>query len=155
MSDTKTALPLQVLSSLEYKILKAAVERIVPEASEKFGMDLALKIESVLAGVRKEMAKEMKLLLYVFEFGAPILGFLGFRFKRFTRMSQEEKDRYLADWERSRLPIKRTGFQALKRSALAAFYGSEESWPGIGYRGPWLTRGYPHDFEGKGIQIPD
>ena len=143
---------LKVLSQKEYRILSAVAERIVTEASGTFGVDLAQRIDSVLSGVRKEMAGEMKLLLNVFEYGAI---FSGLQFKRFTQMGPDERDRYLASWEESPFPLKRTGFQALKRSALAAFYGSEASWPAIGYRGPWLTRGYPHDFEGKRIEVPD
>lgn len=152
MSKTETSLPVNVLTKKEYEILKAATDRLVPEARKVHGLDLAHKIDSVLAGVRVQFTTEMKFLLFILEYGGPLLGF---KFKRFTKMTPQEQERYLADWERSPLPLKRTGFQALKRSALAAFYGSEKSWPGIGYRGPWLDKGYPHDYEGKGIQVPD
>jgi len=151
MSNADKSDPLQVLTEKEYRVLKGAVERIVPETERPPNLDLALKIDQVLAICRKELTRDLKLLLFLLEYGTPILGF---KFKRFTQMSPEEKDRYLSSWERSAFPFKRTGFQALKRSALAAFYGSEESWSGIGYRGPWLTRGYPHGYEGKGIQVP-
>lgn len=140
---------LKVLSLREYGILKAASKRIIPQAGEIPGMDLAQKIDATLSGVSESLAHEFKLLLLIFEYGAPLLGLC---LKTFTRMNPEEKDRYLAGWERSRLPFKRMGFQALKRSALGAFYGSEESWPGIGYRGPWLDQGYPYDYQGKGIR---
>lgn len=150
-SEADKAHPLQILTKKEYRILQAAVERIVPEAGSFPGLNLALKIDQVLSICRKELARDLKLLLFLLEYGTPILGF---KFKRFTQMSPEEKDRYLFSWEHSALPFKRTGFQAIKRSALAAFYGSEESWSGIGYRGPWLSRGYSHDYEGKGIQVP-
>lgn len=152
MSNVEMPPSLKCLTKKEYQILKAATDRLVPEASEIHGLDLALKIDSVLADMREQLTKEMKLLLLVLEYGGPLLGF---RFKRFTKMTPEEQDGYLASWERSILPLKRTGFQALKRSALAAFYGNEKSWPEIGYRGPWLDKGYPHDYEGKGIQVPD
>lgn len=142
---------LKVLSQKEHEILKAASERIIPQVSEIPGMDLAQKIDATLSGVSKSLAGEFKLLLLVFEYGAPLLGLC---LKTFTRMNPEEKDRYLAGWERSQLAFKRMGFQALKRSALGAFYGSEESWPGIGYRGPWLDQGYPYDYQGRGIQHP-
>ena len=149
MSKTSSLPSLQLFTDREYRILKAAADRIVPEASEHHGMDLAQKIDSTLARVPKEMGREFKLLLLVFEYGGP---FLGFTFKRFTQMSPEEKDRSLQNWERSRLAFKRMGFQALKRTSLAAYYGSNLSWPGIGYRGPWLDKGYPYDYPGKEIQ---
>lgn len=151
MSNVKSSLSLKVLSDREYQILKAACERIIPQANEIPGMDLAAKIDTTIGNVSEAIGREFRLLLLVFEYGAPLLGF---SWKPFTRMSASEKDRYLAGWERSKFPFKRMGFQALKRSALAAFYGSEESWPKIGYRGPWLNQGYPYDYQGKGIRQP-
>ena len=149
MSSTDTSPALKVLTKKEYEILKAVSGRIVPDASEEYGLDLALKIDAVFANLAPYFAREFKLLLKIFEHGPRIFGFA---FKRFTRMTREEQDRYLAGWERSRLPFKRMGFQALKRTSLSAFYGSERTWALIGYRGPWLERGYPPDFPGKGIQ---
>lgn len=149
MSNADTNPSLKILSKKEYKILKAVSARMVPGAYEEYGLDLALKIDSVFANLAPYFGSEFKLLLKVFEYGAPLLGFT---FKRFTRMTREEQDRYLAGWERSRMPFKRMGFQALKRTALSAFYTSEQTWALIGYRGPWLEKGYPPDFPGKGIQ---
>ena len=149
MSETSPFPSLQLFAEREYHILKAVCDRIVPEASGRHGMDLARQIDSTLARAPKEMGQEFKLLLLVFEYGAPLLGLT---LKRFTRMSPEGKDRYLSGWERSMIAFKRMGFQAMKRMALAAFYGSNLSWPGIGYRGPWLDKGYPYDYPGKGIQ---
>lgn len=151
MSDSKMSGNFHILNRKEYGVLKAVVERIVPEAPAANDLDLARKIDEVLWGVRKELARDFKLLLFVLEYSPPFLSFI---FKRFTQMTPDEQDRYLDSWEKSKLAFKRMGFQALKRSALAAFYGSRESWTEIGYRGPWLTRGYPHDYEGTGIQVP-
>lgn len=152
MSNTAEPQRLKVLTSREYNILKFAVDRIVPEAHEKYGLDLAQKIDSVLTIVRPELSRDLKLLLFVLEYGTPLFGFT---FKRFTRMNSQEQDHYLSSWERSVVPFKRMGFQALKRSALAAFYGSDQSWSEIGYRGPWLERGYAYEYEGTEIQVPD
>lgn len=149
MPSADRELTLKVLSKKEYEILKAVSGRIVPGAFEEFGLDLALKIDSVFANLAPYFGREFKLLLKIFEYGTPLLGFT---LKRFTQMTPEEQDRYLAGWERSRLSFKRMGFQALKRTALSAFYTSDETWASIGYRGPWLEKGYPPDFSGKGIQ---
>lgn len=142
---------LRVLSKKEYSVLRAIGYRIVPQVKKSPQLDLAQRIDTVLADVRQQMRKEFKLLLVVFEYGAPLLGLI---WKPFTQMNEAEQDRYLAGWERSRFAFKRMGFQALKRSLLAAYYGSELSWEPIGYRGPWLTRGYPHDYAGTGIKTP-
>lgn len=144
-------LSLKVLSNQECRILKAVCDRILPQASEVYRMDLAKKIDSTLANVRSKYGRDLKRLLFVFEYAGPVFGFV---FKRFTRMNPEEQDHYLTGWERSRFGFKRTAFQVLKRLTLAAFYGSEESWRDIGYRGPWLDQGYPYDYPEKGIQHP-
>lgn len=149
MSNADTGPSLKVLTKKEYEILKAVSGRVVPGTFEEYGLDLAAKIDSIFANLPPYFGREFKLLLKVFEYGTPLLGF---SFKRFTRMTHEEQDHYLAGWERSWFPFKRMGFQALKRTALSAFYGSERTWALIGYRGPWLEKGYPPDFSGKGIQ---
>ncbi len=149
MSDADSCAHLQILSQSEYRILKTIVRQILPGASEIQGLDLAQRIDSALAPASRKFGQDLKRLLFVFEYGAPLLGFT---LKQFTQMSPEEKDRYLSGWERSHLSFKRMGFQALKRLALAAFYGSDESWNVIGYQGPWLNKGYPYDYQGKGIK---
>lgn len=151
MSTAKPDHTLQILTLSEYRILKAAADLMVPEAVDSPETDLAFKIDTVLAQVRPQLQSQFKQLLWLVEWGGP---FLSFRFQRFTRMPPQGQARYLIAWERSRLPLKRMGFQALKRSVMAAYYGSEPSWQGIGYKGPWLHRGFPHEFEGKGIQTP-
>lgn len=149
-SDSKPTGP-QFLTPGESCILQAVILRIVPRAAEIPSIDLARKVDIILAQVRKEMGRDFKLLLTLLEYG-PFL--LGGRWKRFTRMIETEQDAYLASWERSSMSFKRMGFQVLRRTVLAAYYGSKESWARIGYRGPWLTRGYPHDFQETTIQIP-
>lgn len=150
MSDCGTKRTLKLLSQLEYRILSAVVHRIVPSVKDFSSLDIAWKVDIVLAGVSKRMGQEYKLLLIVFEFGTLIFGP---SFKRFTQMSEAEQDRYLSHWAHSRLSFKRMGFQVLKRSVLGAYYGSRRVWPRIGYGGPWLKRGYPPDYPGKDIVI--
>ncbi len=143
---------LKILTKLEYDILKSAADRIAAGSAEKYGLDLAQKIDAVFAGLPPHYAQEFKLLLKVFEFGPPLFGFI---FQRFTRMNSQEKDRYLRNWETSGLAFKRMGFQAIKRITLSALYGSEETWREIGYRGPWLVQGYAYNYDGKGVQVRD
>lgn len=143
-------LSLKVFSKREYGTLKAVADIFIPEAQEIHGTDLARTIDGVLSGVRKQLKDEFKLLLFIMEYGPPVFGL---KFKFLSQMSASEREKYLASWERSNFAIKRMGFQALKRSVLAAYYGVEESWSDIHYRGPWLKTGYPHDYEGKEIQV--
>lgn len=142
---------LHVLSPKEYNVLRAVGDRIVPQATDVPALDLARKADAILAGVRPEMQRDFKLLLIAFEYGALLLSG---RLKFFSQMCPQEQDAYLESWQRSRLAFKRMGFQVLKRTALATYYGCRESWIRIGYPGPWLERGYPHDFQGAGLQHP-
>jgi hypothetical protein len=139
------------LSLSELVILKALVERIIPPTTWDCNAGMVAKIDLVLGSVRKQLLFEFRLLLFVLEYVLPLLSLKG-RF--FTRMPAQEKDAYLDGLEKSSLQIKRTCFQAIKRAAIAAFYGSDESWPALHYLGPWLKRGYPFEYEGKGIQVP-
>ena len=61
---------------------------------------------------------------------------------RFTRLPAEARERYLLGWARSRLPVKRQGFHAIKRLTEFLFYAKlmddqrNPNWPALGYEGP-------------------
>jgi choline dehydrogenase-like flavoprotein len=67
---------------------------------------------------------------------------LGGRWMRFSALSPETRERYLRDWEQSRLPLKRQGFQALKRLTGFTYFshtgvsGTNPNWPALQYPGP-------------------
>ena len=56
----------------------------------------------------------------------------------FTTSTAAQQDRRLAAWARSRLPLRRTGYRALKRLVYASYYAAPETWAAIGYAGPPL-----------------
>jgi choline dehydrogenase-like flavoprotein len=63
--------------------------------------------------------------------------------RRFTSLSQTDRERVLLAWADSRLPQRRAAFQALRKGALLAYYGSggangapNPAWDAIGYPGP-------------------
>lgn len=64
------------------------------------------------------------------------------KFARFTALSLEEREVVLKTYAFSRLPLKRAGFQALKRLTQVAHYcwpvenGSHPAWRATGYPGP-------------------
>ncbi|BEV71253.1 MULTISPECIES: hypothetical protein [unclassified Paludibacterium] len=53
-----------------------------------------------------------------------------------SRADAIEVAAFLRRWQLSRLALLRTGYQALHALIAAAWYGNEESWPGIGYQRP-------------------
>jgi choline dehydrogenase-like flavoprotein len=61
---------------------------------------------------------------------------------RFSALTSAAREQYLRDWENSLLPMKRQGFQALKRLASFAYFtatderGLNPNWPALNYPGP-------------------
>ncbi len=61
---------------------------------------------------------------------------------RFSRLTPEARERYLLGWARSRLPVKRQGFHAIKRLTEFLFYAKltdsarNPNWPALAYEGP-------------------
>lgn len=141
---------LKILSLPEYSVLDAAARCILPIAFQK-NLDIAKSIDAMLAGVPSSYGKNFKLLLFLFQHGG---FFFLMKFKLFTRMDFAEQNDYLEKWSRSPLAIQRMGFQALKRMTLASYYGNPVSWQEIGYKGSWLTRGFPYEYDGKKITHP-
>jgi hypothetical protein len=54
----------------------------------------------------------------------------------FTQMDPTEQDAQLDAWRNSRLAVRRTGFQAMKRLCSAIYFGSPETYASVGYPGP-------------------
>jgi len=54
----------------------------------------------------------------------------------FTQMTAEQQDAHLRAWQTSRLAVRRTGFQAMKRLCAAIYFGAPETFASAGYPGP-------------------
>ncbi len=73
--------------------------------------------------------------LLLFEWG-PIL--IDWRIRRFTQLSDAEKDAHLAGWMNSRFEVRRMAFFALRNLSFLGYYSQDATWSGIGYAGPLL-----------------
>jgi hypothetical protein len=98
-------------------------------------VNVAEKADAFLAPLDEASAKDLKQLLMLFD-NALFSVVMGGPPRPFTQMSPEEQDRHLRSWATSRLAIRRTGFQALKRLAAAIYFGSPETYASVGYPGP-------------------
>lgn len=137
---------LRVLDWREYAVLMSVAARLVP-AGEDFPsleqVGLGLKADRILSLVDPAAAKELKQLLRLFD--NALAGFLfGGRIHPFTALPSEQQDQVLAQWQSSRLQIRRTGFQALRTLAVASYFGSPLSWPAVHYPGPPAGFHQPH-----------
>jgi len=69
--------------------------------------------------------------------------FFDWTFRRFTQLSDQEKDASLNGWMTSRFEVRRLAFKALRNLSILGYYSQEESWPLIGYAGPLLRSPRP------------
>jgi hypothetical protein len=145
--------PLRFFTPAEYSVFAAVAERVLargadgipqelagvlrarPAAPAPAALDVAGKADAFLAPLDAASAKELKQLLALFD--NALFGVLtGGPPRPFTRMTPAEQDAHLERWATSRMAVRRTGFQALKRLSAAVYYGSPESYASVGYPGP-------------------
>jgi hypothetical protein len=113
--------------------LTGFVER--PKGPPPSQLDVAARADAFLAPLPESDAKDLKQLLALFD--NALFSFLtGGPAKPFTQMDAAEQDAHLHAWQTSRLAIRRTGFQAMKRLCCAIYYGSPATYASVGYPGP-------------------
>jgi len=139
--DPALATGLRVLSAKEALIFLAAARRLVagdgPDAPALDEARALAFVDGYLGKLGEPMRDDVKALLMLVEHGSGV--FRGST-ARFTRMSVEDQDASLRDWESSRLAVRRQGFQALKTMALLAYWRDDRTWPLLGYGGPLVKR---------------
>ena len=127
-----------MLSPREYSVVMALAERMVIVSGEYPPFDkvqVGLYADRILTKVDDTALKEMKQLLNLFENALPNFLF-GLRFAPFTQMTATEQDAVLAEWMRSSIGVRRTGYTALRGLVLAAYFVRPETWASVGYPGP-------------------
>jgi len=145
--------PLRFFTVEEYSIFAAVAERVLargpldlppdlaataqrrplpPSAAE---LDVAGRADAFLAPLDAASAKELKQLLVLFD-NALFSFVTGGPPRPFTRMTPDEQDAHLVRWATSRMAVRRTGFQALKRLTAAVYYSSPLTYAAVGYPGP-------------------
>jgi hypothetical protein len=142
LKKTRATVPLpvglKVFSPAEYQVFAAIARRVVaagPGHPSPDDVEVALKADRVLALGHPSVQKEFKQLLMLFENG--LTGALtGTGLATFTSSRGKAQDARLNAWARSRIPLFRTGFQAMKRLSAACYYASAPAWAATGYPGP-------------------
>src|SRR6266852_5133551 len=147
--------PLRFFTPAEYSVFAAVAERVlargaadVPQdlagvlrarpgapAPAPADLDVAGKADAFLAPLDAASAKDLKQLLALFD-NALFSFATGGPPRPFTRMSAAEQDAHLERWATSRMAVRRTGFQALKRLSAAVYYGAPATYASVGYPGP-------------------
>lgn len=132
---------LHVLSPAQAEILTAVGTRMTDTDDPNmptFAATAALRtIDAALLFTPEDARTQLGWLLVLFQWGPPLLIL---QFSRFTNLTAARQDDYIRAWAHSRLGILRIGFQALKNLSMFGYYAQDETWKGIGYRGPWAPR---------------
>jgi hypothetical protein len=123
----------------EYSIWAAMADRVLAGGDKAAPipaqLDVAGKADAFLAPLPENDRKDLKRLLALFD--NALFGFLlGGPPRPFTQMDAGEQDRHLRSWQTSRLAIRRTGFQAMKRLSCAIYFGDPSTYASVGYPGP-------------------
>lgn len=126
--------PLVALQPASFQVLVAVASRIVTVAGSD-PVAIAHGVDQALTRLPAEVQVDFNKLLGLLESALPGL-LLDARVQPFTRLSPESRDRVLQGWGASRLEIRRTGYQALRKLCLAAYYSEASSWAPLGYEPP-------------------
>jgi len=125
------------LDDKEYAVISAFADRVVPRGGpyDLGALDTGVVefFDGFAATDFPEVQKDFRNAITLLEHG-PL--FITFTFKRFTEMTPEEQDEYLAAWQSSKNALLRGAFVGFKRLCFMGFYINEGVWPHIGYEGP-------------------
>jgi hypothetical protein len=131
---------LRVFTAGEYAIVWAVADAFVPRGGAfplgAADVDLAARIDRFLASQDPAIVKGLRGALMLLEYGG---GLLAGRPGRFSRMDAGDRAAVLRALPR-RVGIAGQVYTGLKQLCLFLFYCAKESWPAIGYDGPWLGR---------------
>lgn len=112
----------------------------LPSATE-LGVPQAL-MQTVALNPRKPERDQVTQLLGLWDTGL-LTAIGGGGFRKFSSLSQADREKVVLSWSESRVPQRRAAFQALRKGVLLCYYGlpgpdggSSPVWDAIGYPGP-------------------
>jgi hypothetical protein len=137
--ENLTAEP-RFLSRRAFSVLCAVAGRIVPHADPE---TIAQRTDASLA-LAPDLVPELNQLLLLFDNALAGLLFHA-HLQPFTRLSEEAQDAVIRSWRDSRVTLRRSGYQALRRLCLSAAYLTLEEQKAIAYPGPRRVPGLSFD----------
>ena len=143
---------LQVLDDRGFQVMAAIAARIVSFE----GVDVVAvthRVDEALACAAPEAQTDIAKVLGLFENALPGL-LLDGRARPFTQLDSAAQDRVLEAWRDSRLVLRRSAYQALRKLCLGACYGDPAMWRAIRYPGPPVLGGLFYDDSKAGAIEP-
>lgn len=130
---------LRVLSAGDFRVLTAVADSVVPRggafATGAADVDVARRIDALLAPADPRLLRGLRAGLALVEYAG---GLLAGRPGRFSRLSAGDREAVLAALPH-RFGLAREAYAGLRALCLFAFYSADESWPALGYEGPWVS----------------
>ncbi|MCC6810243.1 MAG: hypothetical protein IT381_22625 [Deltaproteobacteria bacterium] len=143
------AASLRHLSPRGFAILCAVAARIVPHVADP--TRIVRQIDVWLDDVAPDAAADVNKLLLLFDNALFALIFDG-RLSPFSRADGDAQDAVLTAWRDSRVTVRRSGYQVLRRLCLGACYADTNEQRGIGYQGPRRIPGLSFDDSKMGTR---
>lgn len=138
-SSAAAGADLKVLSADEADILVSIGERMVYSGEASMpafrDTDAIAVIDRSLRYADPSLRDQVGWLLWLFDWGPPVLAL---RMGRFRSLEPAQQDEYIRGWAESRFELRRLGFRALKNISMLGYYTQDRTWAGIGYDGPWI-----------------
>jgi choline dehydrogenase-like flavoprotein len=142
------------LSPRQRVALDAICRRTVPAAYRGGAVALAAWVEERLTSGDVALLRDARRALELFDH--PVTAALaGALPRRFAALSPEAQDARLSAWIWSRVPVRRTIAQALRRLILTTWYARPEAQHALGYLGPLFEREPSLPWEGPLDGAPD
>lgn len=130
--------PLKVLDEVEFAILAAVAEALLPGDARRpsaRALSVPEKVDHVLSTMHPADVAEVKQVLRLLENG--LMGLLlDGRPATFTGASPSARERVLERWRTSRWTLRRTAYLALAGLCNAAYWTDPRVWASVGYAGP-------------------
>ena len=145
--------PLRVLDERTFQVMVAIAARIVAGLPGADPVAVAQAVDESLGRVPPEGQADLVKLLGLFENGLAGLVLDG-RPVPFTWLDPAAQDRALERWRDSNLVVRRSGYHALRRLCLGAYYAEPPAWPSLRYGGPPDLAGFAHLDSKAGAAAP-
>lgn len=134
--------PLRVLGEGPFQVMVAVARRMVTDPGAD-PVAIAEQVDVLATCLPPEVQRDIVKLLGLFESALGGL-LLDGHLLPFTRLSPEDQDRVIERWRTSRIALRRSGYQALKKLSYLAHYVEPWSWAAIGFPSPAKV-GEPYD----------
>lgn len=125
---------LAVLTPFSFAVVAAAAEAAVGDPAVN-PVAVAHGVDAALAHSSAESQADIQALAQTLN--SPVLGLLlDGRPRPFLALTVEERRAALMQWRHSRLPLRSSGANALRKLCVAAHYAQPSTWVAMGYPGP-------------------